>query len=488
MFIDANTLSQSAVREHDICIVGAGAAGISLAREFLGAGRDVCLLESGGLDLEEAGRDLCRGEVDDAVLTGEYLSTSRLRVFGGSMMAWGGLCRPLDEIDFEPKPWLPDYPGWPFSRGELVPYYRRAAPVVETESFFGSEPEREGFIHPGVRLVALPFNFSPPTFMGAFYRADFEAAGNTTVYLHANARELVPTPGGNHIARLRVVTAARNEITVRARVYVLCAGGIEIPRILLNSDSVVPAGVGNDHDLVGRFFMSHYPIQGFGKVLFVVKDLAGVERTLFRRTLRYLCLSDEVRREHRLLAAGFLFHPQGEYGFVGRNPGSMERVLPAFESLLRGGDLWTRAFPILAVPEQAPNRESRVLLTADKDATGMRRVRLQFRRSPVDLESFRTTVELLAREFGRNSLGRLQTMFAGETDPTLRPDQHHMGTTRMHRDPRQGVVDPDGKVHGVDNLYVAGPSVYPSGGFANPVLTIIALALRLADHLKAKAA
>ena len=118
----------------------------------------------------------------------------------------------------------------------------------------------------------------------------------------------------------------------------------------------------------------------------------------------------------------------------------------------------------------------------------MRRVRLQFRRSAADRESFRKTVELVSREFGRNSLGRLQTMFTEDALPTLRPDQHHMGTTRMHRDPRQGVVDPDGRVHGIDNLYIAGPSVYPSAGFANPVLTIIALALRLADHLKAKAA
>jgi len=341
---------------------------------------------------------------------------------------------------------------------------------------------------PEVRLVALPFNFSPPTFMGATYRADFDMSKTTTVYLHANARELLPTPGGTHIGRLRVVTAGRAEVTVKARIYVLCAGGIEIPRILLNSDSVIPGGVGNDHDLVGRFFMSHYPIQGFGKVLFVVKDLAAVTRSLFSRTLRYLCLADEVRREQQLLAAGFLFHPEGAYGFVGRNPQSMEQVLPAFESLLRGDGLWTRAFPVLAVPEQAPNRESRVLLGAEKDFTGMRRVRLQFRRSAADRESFRKTVELVSREFGRNSLGRLQTMFTEDALPTLRPDQHHMGTTRMHRDPRQGVVDPDGRVHGIDNLYIAGPSVYPSAGFANPVLTIIALALRLADHLKAKAA
>jgi choline dehydrogenase-like flavoprotein len=161
----------------------------------------------------------------------------------------------------------------------------------------------------------------------------------------------------------------------------------------------------------------------------------------------------------------------------------MEKVLPEFESLLRGARA-VRAFPVLAVSEQAPNRESRVVLARERDPTGMRRVRLQFRRSPADIESLRRTVELVSRELGRHELGRLQTPFAEDSTPFLVPDPHHLGTTRMHADPGKGVVDADGRVHGVDNLFVSGPSVFPSGGFAGPVFTILALALRLADHLK----
>jgi choline dehydrogenase-like flavoprotein len=483
MFLDAAGIRDPAPRSHDICIVGAGAAGITIARELIGSGRDVCLLESGGFDLEERSQDLYRGEVDGPDIDPGYLSSTRLRVFGGTMMAWGGVCRPLDEFDFEPKPWLADCPGWPFRRQELVPYYDRAAPVVEVEPFFPRDGGEERFIDRQVGLVTLAFHFSPPTYFGAAYREELRSAPKVTVYLHANARELVPSPRGDRIELLRVVSAEGAAFPVKARIYVLCAGGIETPRILLASDSVVPRGIGNEHDLVGRFYMSHFPLRGFGKVLFVVENGAAVMRALYAGNTRYLSLPAEVKRRRKLLGAGFLFHPEMPYGFQGDHPRSMEAVLPVFESLLRGG-LTDRAFPVLAVAEHSPSRESRVTLAEEPDFTGMRRARLQFRRNPADLESLRTTVDLVSRELGRHGLGRLQTIFTDATRPTLRPDEHHLGTTRMHRDPRQGVVDADCRVHGFGNLFVAGPSVFPSGGFANPVMTILALAIRLADHLK----
>jgi choline dehydrogenase-like flavoprotein len=483
VFVDAVELRGSAPREHDLCIVGGGTAGIALAQEFLGTSTDVCIVESGGFELEDAVQELSRGELDATDVWEDYLVKSRLRVFGGTTMAWGGLCRHLDDLDFEAKPWLEDYPGWPIGRRELDPYYDRAAAIVEVEPFSANYPERVPFVRPEVGLDALSFNFSAPVYPGAKYRDAFTEARTITVYLHANARELVPDPGGRHVRHLRVVTAGGAEVTIRARRYVLCAGGIEVPRILLNSDSVVPAGLGNGKDLVGRFFMSHYPHEGFGKAILVVEDAAPVMSALYERTTRYLALPERVRRTHRLLAAGFLLHPKMRYVFTGKHPGSMEKVLPEFESLLRGARS-VRAFPVLVVSEQAPNRESRVVLTRERDPTGMRRVKLQFRRSPADVESLRRTVELVSRELGRHELGRLQTPFVDGSAPVLVPDQHHMGTTRMHPDPGKGVVDADGRVHGIDNLFVAGPSVFPSGGFAGPVFTILALALRLADHLK----
>lgn len=482
MFIDCAGFRPPAAFEHDICIIGAGAAGISIARELIGSGRDVCLLESGGFELEDRSQDLYAGILDGTDIRGDYLSGTRLRVFGGSTMAWGGLCRPMDEIDFEAKPWVDDYPGWPFGRSELIPYYDRAAEVVEIKPFFASGPERLPFLRPEIGLVSLPFRTSPPVFMGATYRTALEEARNVTVYLHANALEVVPTPAGDHIGRLRVLTVDGAELAVRARVYVLCAGGIETVRILLNSDSVVPGGIGNRHDLLGRFFMSHFPLVQFGRALFVVKDVQALMRSLVSKAVHYVSVKEETRRERHLLSAGFLFHPTVPV-FEGRIPRGMEQVLPQFESLLRG-ELRAKTVPLLAVPEHAPNRESRITLSAERDATGTRRVRLQFRRSPIDIESLRANVEILARELGGHAVGRLQTVFTEGEAPALRPDDHHLGATRMHRDPRQGVVDATGRVHGVDNLYVAGPSVFPSGGFANPVLTIIALALRLADHLK----
>ena len=481
-FIDALELREPATVACDLCVVGAGAAGIALARQFLGTSRRVVVLESGGLGMEVEPQALNAGTLHGDDVAADYLTTTRLRMFGGTTMAWMGYCRPLDAIDFEGKAWLPGYTAWPFGREELVPYYDRAAALVQVPPFFRVGPESAPFAGERVQVVSLPFGVSALRF-GSAFREEFALSENITVFLHATGRELVVSSGKNHVDRLRVVGGHGLAFDVAARRFVLCGGGIETARLLLNSDGGASGGVGNAHDLVGRFFMSHFPVPAFSQVLLAGSDVNARVRALLEPDIHYLALSEDVRRAQRLLGAGFNFNPGFAPAAPGRFPESMREVYPAVELALRGPAEFA-LLPGIAVQEQSPNRESRVRLSTERDPSGMRRVELRFRRSTTDLESLRTSAALLARELGRHDLGRLQTAFDGDAAPALRPDDHHMGATRMHADPKQGVVDADGRVHGVDNLFVASGSVFPSGGFANPTLTIIALALRLADHVK----
>jgi choline dehydrogenase-like flavoprotein len=126
-----------------------------------------------------------------------------------------------------------------------------------------------------------------------------------------------------------------------------------------------------------------------------------------------------------------------------------------------------------------------VTLSEQTDALGMPRVRLEWRLRPADMRSMVRAQEIVDEELRRAGLGRLQIELDDATPPPgLKGGWHHMGTTRMHLDPRQGVVDEHCRVHGVANLYVAGSSVFPTAGYANPTLTLCALAIRLADRVK----
>jgi choline dehydrogenase-like flavoprotein len=190
-----------------------------------------------------------------------------------------------------------------------------------------------------------------------------------------------------------------------------------------------------------------------------------------------------VKRELKLLNAGFHLHPGYRFETPGRYPESMEKVLPYFAAFLRK-ETHYRVLPMLAVSEQSPDPGNRVMLIDERDATGMRRARIELRPSDTDMDSLHRSAHRFGIEFGRRSLGRIQTMFYEDNAPALKPDDHHMGSTRMDPDPNFGVVDGDCRVHGMDNLYVAGSSVFPACGFANPTLTLLALALRLCDHIR----
>jgi choline dehydrogenase-like flavoprotein len=522
MVLDGRSLTDGHTVEADVCIVGAGAAGITLAREFVGAPFRVCLVEGGGFEGDAETQALYRGEnVGRPYFS---LDAARLRYFGGSTNHWAGWCRPLEAADFEMRDWVP-HSGWPLGKAELDPYYERAQPVCE----LGPYRYDAGFWNgagPGAplplgdgRIETIIFQFAPRIGFGHLHGDEITGAPNITTLLHSSLTELISAGDGGTVSAARVRTLAGNEFRVRARIYILALGGIANPQLLLASRSGRPAGLGNPHDLVGRFFMEHPHHNRSARFVparrrFVTLPFYEASDRNGTPAMGVLAHPESVLRRESLLHMNCSFHrtreaePPGYRSLHylagrllrGRRPTDLRRhvgnvvrgldgVASGVYTRARGRQFWD--YEISFRYEQQPNRLSRVTITDERDAVGLPRVRLDWRLTDEDLRSIRRSQEIVAAEIGRAGVGRLQLSEEDGTHPwaeQLIGGSHHMGTTRMAASPRQGVVDPDCRVHDVANVYVAGSSVFPTAGSANPTLTIVALAVRLADHVKERLA
>jgi choline dehydrogenase-like flavoprotein len=547
MIADGRTVSQDETVDADICIVGAGVAGVALAREFAGAGLQVILLESGDLKPDPATQSLYEG----ANVGHEYyrLDEARARFFGGSANYWdvevgkqqvAARLRPLDDIDFEQRDWVP-YSGWPFGRCHLEPYYERAQGALQIDDtsydvHAWEDPNRRSLPLDGdVQTVIFKF-VTRDAFLGR-YRSAITHAEDVIAIVYANAVAIETNDAANVVTRVRVACLEGKQFWVAARVVGVAAGGIEVPRLLLNSTGTQKTGLANAHDMVGRFFMEHLHFWS-GMYVPAHADLfdsmglyCGIHAVRGVYVIGKLALTERALRRERLLNQNIQLFPEltrhGEqYGdVVSRATASLrvlrsaggarmkpERLVPHLANVATGIDDIARygyrkvrrrlaarnphrplrAFRLAHMTEQIPNPESRVTLGSDCDRFGLRRVRLDWRLSALDMRSVVRTQAIVDSALRRGGLGRLHTELRDETLPpgeipwSVHGGYHHMGTTRMHTDPRKGVVDADCRVHGIDNLFISGPSVFPTGGYANPVLTTVALALRLADHLKVR--
>lgn len=528
MLIDARTLPPDAELDCDVCVIGGGPAGITLACRWIDKPFRVTLLESGGLTVRRRSQNLARGA--NVGLPYLPLHLTRMRCLGGSTARWTGWCRPLDPIDFEARDWIPDS-GWPFGLEELATFYRGAHELCELGTYRYDAQSWSGAIGPELPVSTGPlrtriFHHSPPTHFGVAYRGQLEEARNVTVYLNATLLGLLADEGG----RIPSATAAvpgRGRLTVRSRIYVLAAGGIENARILLLSGSG-RGGLGNQRGLVGRYFMEH-PILFTGTfepdppnrdlTLYTFPPTRVEPPGLRGRIVAALSPSADVLRRERIGNCAVHFMRRAshktmpDYFTAGvaslHELGGAARRLEAPDGTLRhlksvfaemGPAVRTAARALRAAApegryalkvylEPVPNPSSRVELSGDRDRFGQPRARVSWRLTESDRRTLRRLLEITSTEMERTGVGRVRIMGA-DTDsgwpPTLSGGSHHMGVTRMHPDPGRGVVDPDCLVHGLSNLYAAGSSVFPTVGYANPTLTIIALALRLADHLEAR--
>ncbi len=512
--------------EADVCVVGAGPAGVSIAVMLAKAGIQVCLLEGGGFALEAETQALYKGvSVGHAMAMDE----ERFRVFGGSTTQWTGRCASLDPIDFERRPWL-QRSGWPIAHADLAPWYERARAICGFEKPW--IPDAEAAATLGLSLPKFnPEEIQPFAWRyaiqaggryldwGTRYGRDLKASANVTTLLNANVVAIHDENGRVTSVTARALTGA--QISVRARSFVLCCGGIENARLLLANPIGAPGGVGNRHDQVGRYFMQHLrgPIATLDAEPERIESLQDVFNVFKRRGagLQYefgFALADPLQRQEQLLNASAVLIYEGasdsgwesakaalrdlregrvvrstltrsaravaDSGDVARNIG---RRLADRTPLLR-----TRSVSVVVDLEQEPDPESRVTLDESRDALGSPRARVNWRVGERERTTARVFATRLAAEAERLGLGRIVpagwlTSPAPITQDQLAATNHHISTTRMSDDPREGVVDSTCRVHGTENLFVAGSSIFSTGGHANPTFTIVALALRLADHL-----
>ena len=505
MHIDAKTLPDNTLIEGDICIIGAGAAGISMALEWINTPHKVILLEGGGFEYESQMQDLYKGKT-----TGQRyfpLESARLHYFGGTTGHWAGFCSPLDPIDFEKRDWVP-HSGWPIKREDLDPFYARAhknldlGPYDYHDTYWtGKDPSLDSLPLDKNVVFNKMWQFSPPTRFGTKYKDTIVNAENIHLYTYANVTDITANEHASTIKEVTVKNFAGKTHTVRAKYFVVACCAIQNARMLLASNKQAPKGLGNDNDLVGRYFMEHIEIKSAELWLTepeVLKLYAWESGKTKARA--ELAISPAKQRELKILNGTASFTPldiaRKQPAFIdvwtADTAKTRKRMsnLDAEEKKAHESTTGFRSFQLFTRVEQAPNPDSRVTLDTEKDALGVPRGMLHWVLTPLEKRSIRTIYELIGQQVGIATKGRVRLMeYLRDEKDISWPEftgggWHHMGTTRMSDDPKQGVVDANCKVHGISNLFMAGSSCYATAGAPNPTLTLVALTLRLSDHLK----
>lgn len=477
-----------------------------MARELIGRSLDILVLESGGLKPEEGIQELNDGTVVGGPYVG--LRQTRYRGAGGAVQLWntpvngeiGGKYAPLDPWDFDQRSDVP-LSGWPFDRQHLDPFYERAQKACGLGRFAydGSEwsdGPRPVLTPAGDHVTTRVYQFGSARPLSGRNVRDVRAASNVRLCHHATACRLEMDGAGRRVVEAEVAVLPERRLRVRAGIFVLAAGAIENARLLLLSGGSRRDAPGNSGDWIGRCFMEHP--RDYSLTLIPSSPKVYCDARFFdpHRARCGTIIGGRLALQEKAIRSGL---PNASVTLLPREralaeaPGAARRLLARVRRLgrrrSRGGYGWSSvpnpakvfdAFRLVVNLEQRPHPENRVVLSASRDPLGVPRAELHWRwrdQEQAGLERLRTS---LAGWLDKAGLGRL------EVRPGLRPDpnaHHHAGTTRMSKNPRHGVVDADGRIHGMDNVYITGSSVFPTVGFANPTLTIVALALRLADHL-----
>ncbi len=510
----------------DLCIIGGGVAGQMLAEALSSPTRDVVIVESGGRDFDPAVQSLAHGQ--NIGIPYYDLDDSRLRLFGGTAAIWGGRCAELDAIDFEQRDYLP-HSGWPITKKDLSPYYKQVF-------------DRLGLKQPSAENLWSTINRSAPPFDAErldsdlwvfdeqgerFTNPDRASFAHTRILLNATVTD-IDVNAQNAVQHVRAQSITGHCTKISAKAFVLAAGAIETVRLLMAAVGNRPNGLGNDRDLLGRYFMEHPHARG-GE--FLPKKLAQTLMALPRavrhagnRYAAYLRPADALQRQKGILNSSISIAPrlrEGEKMELFRAvTGKLKHDLPSsrfwrarYHGLkklaIKGLELtdpWSSimnmkvnkgklgVFAIVRA-EQAPNPNSRIMLGNATDRLGTRQIELDWQLSEIDKRSVKVLMETVGAEYRRLGWGDVvlsdwlsETSTRWKSDPLISSHPiggyHHMGGTRMSNAPDSGVVDQDCKLHESPNLFVASSSVFPTGGWANPTVTIMALSLRLADHLK----
>lgn len=507
--IDSLRRHRDRVFEADLCIVGAGPIGLAIAASFLDGPMRVLVLESGGEEPAEAIAALNEGDVVGGPFDG--LEQGRARAFGGTTWLWAGQCMPLDPEALEPRSWVPGS-GWPLDASDIAAEMPSAAAFLGLPAdAFDERPWTErGIPAPELDPDVLAMQaaaFTPDLRIGPRLIGAFRRSQAVTTLLDATVTGLGFSAAGDAVEEARIADLGGARGTVRARSFVLCCGGIENARLLL-----VSGALAGRLEATGRYFQDH-PIAEAAALEpldrgALLDQFARITRTGQRR-LRQLALSPRRQAEREVLGANarVVWEPHtgmsavrrirsggGTAGRAVADAGRVAADLPglAASGMRRGRGLSSAPrsgnVSLVVSTEQAPDAESRVTLGTEPDPLGVPRTAVDWRPGEPERRTMAAMAEAAGAELARLGLARARpASWLGDATAwreRIGDSAHHMGTTRMSAAPADGVVDENCGVHGVSNLFVAGTSVFPASGAANPTLPAIALALRLARRLE----
>lgn len=501
MIKDIRELPDGTEIKADLIIIGGGLAGITLAREWAGKEKTVAIIESGGKEVEDDIQDLYSGtgrlsgadgafeEIDS------YLYESRARAYGGSGNWWGGVCVPLDPADFEERPWI-KHSGWPMSRSDLQPFYNRACEALGIERFDETYAEHDSHLNlnDGKNVTTYPRQVCKITNQhqaeAIEYIYGFTEEPNISVYLYANVTSFALTPSKDNLDHLGIKTLNGKTYKAKGAAYVMACGGIENARLLLAANAQNDTKFGYRSDAVGRYFQGHTwaykepsNVNAGTNIHFSQKQ----DFTLYQpqkepgKIHAFLGTTLDCQKASRSSAFHFRLYPYEDAGAPDEL--ALRKTVSRIDNQDLNSDIGTHCVFSYEF-ENLPNPDSRITLSENKDALGMPRVDLQWQYGQDDYQCFSNSIDAIACEFGATAMGRVCfPIEKEEIIPLAGMSRHHMGSTRMNNDPALGVVDSNLKCHDADNLYIAGSSVFPTSGIANPTLTILALVMRLSDHL-----
>lgn len=478
MLYDFNLLT-TINKKYDICIVGSGPAGITLALNLANNGKTVILLEGGGLEYSNDSQSLYKCESTGHEAWPEH---TRLRYFGGTSNHWSGRCRPFETSDFRERH-INSLPGWPINYSEIEPFLPGAMEILDLDTSRGFQAINGDL--PSNHFEPDAFAKSPPTRFKMKYIDKIIESKNIDCFYNATALDIGLDSTYKSVNHIEIANQNHQIASVKADVFALCIGGIETPRFLLNCNKQISAGIGNSSGMVGRCFMEHLNVP-MGS--FIYEDPEEFSKLQFFANDRF-CESSNIGKSNVTMSIVNSVKSYGRTKAIKTFFKSLACQMKIEDKVQFLSDFKCPGMgTISTLIEQAPNLNSRIMLSEKDDTYGLKKAHLNWKISDYDRRTIRTVGISMAKDFSESGLGKIKLadfILDSNLEIKFGHHAHHMGTTRMAEDAKFGVVDRNLKVHDVRNLYIAGSSVFSTGGACNPTMPIIQLCLRLTDHLTA---